>query len=266
MDTLDPSIFLTYEKFLKRIVAKSLPEKRPMDNLEMGTDLPYEEEYAIANLSPHSFYHAWYFPKAIDHYFNRYVLYEDVNNDIIDNWKQVYLSFLKKISYKHKGKQLIIKSLVDTAKIRLLLELFPDAKFIYLYRNPYEVYMSTWKLYESILPLFSFQHIDKEKFDNSILYIYKRLYEKYLQEKKLIPQENLIELRYKEFVKEPLQSLEMIYTQFGMPGFKQAKPVFENYLKKHSVYERNHFIIDEQTKKKVYTEWKVIFKKFGYNQ
>jgi hypothetical protein len=264
MDTLDPSVFLTFEKLLKRIVANSLPEKRPMDNLEMGTDLPYEEEYAIANLSPYSFYHAWYFPRAINEYFRRYVLYEDVKNDIIENWKQVYLSFLKKISYKHQGKQIIIKSLVDTAKIKILLEMFPDAKFIHQYRNPYEVYMSTWKLYASILPLFSFQHIDKEEFDQSILHIYKRLSEKYLQEKKLIPKENLIELRYEEFIKDPLRHLEMIYTQFGIPGFQQAKPAFEHYLKKHAVYERNHHTIDEQTKKKVYKEWEVIFNAFGY--
>ncbi len=266
MDTLDPSVFLHYEKFLQKIVRNSLPEKRPMDNLEMGTTLPYEEEYAIANLSPYSFYHAWYFPRSINRYFKRYVLYEGVNSDVIEKWKQIYLYFLKKITYKHKGKQLIIKSLVNTAKIQHLLELFPDAKFIHQYRNPYEVYMSTWRLYNSILPLFSFQHIDPEEFDKSILTIYKRIYEKYHQEKKLIPKENLIELPYEEFTKNPMQTLEKIYSQFGIPGFETAKPAFENYIKKHAVYERNHYTITEQTKKKVYQEWKEIFKEFGYDQ
>jgi len=75
MNTLDPSIFLKYEKLLKKIVANSLPEKRPMDNLEMETDLPYEEEYAIANLCPYSFYHAWYFPFAIYFLFNLFIYF-----------------------------------------------------------------------------------------------------------------------------------------------------------------------------------------------
>jgi len=266
IETLDPSVFLNYEKLLQKIVRNSLPEKRPMDNLEMGTTLPYEEEYAIANLSPYSFYHAWYFPRSINRYFKRYVLFEDVDKEIIDKWKQTYLYFLKKISYKHQGKQLVIKSLVNTAKIQHLLELFPDAKFIHQYRNPYEVYMSTWRLYKSILPLFSFQHINKEEFDTSILTIYKRIYERYHQEKNLIPTKNLIELPYEEFVKNPLQMLEKIYTQFGIPSFETAKPAFEKYLKKHEVYERNHYTIDEQTKKKVYQEWKELFKEFGYEQ
>ncbi|HWR63291.1 MAG TPA: sulfotransferase [Candidatus Thermoplasmatota archaeon] len=266
MDTLDPSVFLNYEKLLHNIVQNSLPEKRPMDNLEMGTKLPYEEEYAIANLSPYSFYHAWYFPRAINRYFTRYVLYEGVDRKIVEQWKKTYLYFLKKITYKHQGKQIVIKSLVNTAKIQHLLELFPDAKFIHQYRNPYEVYMSTWRLYNSILPLFSFQHIDKEEFDTSILTIYRRISERYLQEKKLIPKENLIELRYEDFVKDPLQTLEMIYKKFNLPGFEEVKPAFEKYLKKHEVYERNHYSIDEQTKKKVYQAWEVIFKEFGYRQ
>lgn len=266
MDTLDPSVFLQYENLLKKIVSKSLPNKRPMDNLEMGTDLPYEEEYAVANLCPYSFYHAWYFPRAIDHYFERYVLHEDVTKEIIDEWKEVYVYFLKKITYKYNGKQIMLKSLVNTAKIRLILELFPDAKFIYQYRNPYEVYLSTWNLYNSILPLFSFQHIDKEDFDKSILMIYKKLALKYLEERKLIPKENLIEIRYEDFIKEPLLTLEMIYSTFGMPGFEKAKPLFEEYIKKHAMYKRNHHTIDSHIKKKVYGEWEVMFKEFGYKK
>lgn len=264
MDTLDPSVFLNNEKLLQRIVSTSLPNKRPMDNLEMGSDLPYEEEYAIANLSPYSFYHAWYFPRAIDHYFDRYVLHEDKDKRIIVEWKKVYEYFLKKITYKHKGKQIILKSLVNTAKIKHLLDMYPDAKFIHLCRNPYEVYVSTWKLYQSILPLFSFQHIDKDEFDKSIVRIFSGLEKKYLEEKRLIPKENLIELKYEDFIKEPLKTVEMIYSKFGIPGFEKAKPAFEGYIKKHVVYERNNHTISEQIKRTVSAEWGFAFKEYGY--
>ena len=116
METLDPSIFLKYEKLLKNIVSNSLPKKRPMDNLEMKIDLPYEEEYAIANLCPYSFYHAWYFPRNIDHYFKRDILYENVDKTVMDEWKKTYLYFLKKITYKNNGKQILLKNLVNSRK------------------------------------------------------------------------------------------------------------------------------------------------------
>lgn len=266
MNTLDPSVFLQYEHFLRKVVTNNIPQKRPMDNLELETDLPYEEEYAIANLSPYSFYHAWYFPRAINQYFKRDILYENTDEKIIAEWKRVYSYFLKKITYKHHGKQIILKSLVNTAKIKLLLQMYPDAKFIHLIRNPYEVYRSTWELYKSILPLFSFQHIDEKEFEQSIFKIYTGIYKKYLGERKRIPKKNLIELRYEDFIKQPLKTVEMIYSQFGIPGFEEAKPMFQQYIKKHAQYKRNHHKIDDQVKKKVYAEWGFTFKEFGYKK
>lgn len=61
LETMAPWVFLGSEKLFKEIVKKHLPDKRPMDDLEMEADLPYEEEYALANFTPYSFYHGWFF-------------------------------------------------------------------------------------------------------------------------------------------------------------------------------------------------------------
>jgi hypothetical protein len=266
METLGPNIFLSYEKMLNKIVTNGLPSKRPMDKLEMKPYLPYEEEYAIANLSPYSFYHAWYFPKKIEHYFKKYVLFEGVSENIISDWKKSYIYFLKKISYKNKEKQIVLKSLVNTAKIKHILEMFPDAKFIHLYRNPYPLYYSTWKLYNSILPIFSFQNVDKEKLDKTIVDIYKKIYKKFFKEKNLIPKENLIEIKYEEFTNNPIKTLERIYKQFKIRNFNTTKHKFESYIKKHENYEKNHHKMNDKIKEKIYNEWKFAFKKFDYNK
>ena len=142
METLAPNVFLTNDAFLHKYMRERLPTKRPMDNLELHADLPYEDEYALANINPHSFYNGWYFPKTMDYYFKKYVLYKDVDKVIVEDWKKIYTYFLKKITYRHNGKRMILKNPVNTAKIKLLLDMFPDAKFIHLYRNPYEVYLS----------------------------------------------------------------------------------------------------------------------------
>ncbi len=263
-ETMIPGVFLGNEKMFKGIVKNHLPEKRPMDDLEMDADLPYEEEYAIANLSPYSFYHGWYFPRRIDHYFKQQVTFEGDENETIEKWRQVYSYFLKKITYKNNGKRIMLKSLVNTGKIKLLLEMFPDAKFIHIYRNPYKVYFSTWKLYKRILPIFSFQHVKIEQFDKLIIKFYKELYAKYFEEKKLIPKENLVEIRYEDFVKEPVETLESVYKKLGLNGFEEAKPAFEKYVRKHKNYKPDTYNLDEITKKKIYKEWEFAFKEFGY--
>jgi len=263
-ETMTPGMIIENEKMFKDIVKNHLPNKRPMDDLELNADLPYEEEYAVANLSSYSFYHGWYFPKKMGHYFRRYVLFENVNDRIKERWKEVYDYFLKKISYKNKGKRIMLKSLVNTAKIPLLLEMYPDAKFIHIYRNPYKVYLSTWKLYRKILPIFSFQHINCEQLDKEILFNYRALFERYLKDRKLIPEENLIEISYEDFVKDPVKTLDTIYAKFRLECFEKAKPSFERYVKKHENYKPDGYKIDDRIKKKVYNNWKLVFEEFGY--
>ena len=64
-------------------------------------------------------------------------------------WKQEFVFLLKKISLANHNKQLVLKSPPNTARIKLLLSLFPNAKFIFIHRNPYEVYVSNKQVLES---------------------------------------------------------------------------------------------------------------------
>lgn len=266
LDTMAPYLFIGNEKLVKKILDNDLPDKRPMDDLELESALPYEEEYAIANLCSYSFYHAWYFPKKLYDYFKKYVLFEGIKNDVIKEWQNAYIYLLKKITYKYKKKRILLKSLVNTAKIKYLLEIFPDAKFIHLYRNPYKVYLSTWRLYKEILPIFSFQHISKQELEYSIINIYKHLYKKYFIEKDLIPKGHLIEIKYENFVKNPLRTVKNIYSDLRIDGFNNAKPAFEKYIKKHEKYEPANHSPNEKIKEKIYREWGFAFKKFGYDR
>lgn len=45
-----------------------------------------------------------------------------------------------------KNIRLLIKSPVHTGRVKTLLSIFPDAQFIYIHRNPYEVFQSALHL------------------------------------------------------------------------------------------------------------------------
>ncbi len=79
-ETMTPGLIINKEEFFRNLVKNHLPAKRPMDDLEMHANLPYEEEYAIANLSQYSFYHGWYFPRNWKQYFDKYVLFDNLSN------------------------------------------------------------------------------------------------------------------------------------------------------------------------------------------
>lgn len=263
-ETMTPSMMIVFDKLLDKVVQQHLPSKRPMDDLEMETKLPYEDEYAIANLCPYSFYHGWYFPKNIYHYFRKYVLFDGVGEEIKEKWKKTYRYVIKKVAYKYGGKPILLKSPVNTGRIKLLMETFPEIKFIHIYRNPYHVYLSTWRLYRSIIPIFSLQRVDVEFLDGFIIDFYRELYKKYLDEKRYIDERNLIEFKYEDFVKEPLKILHEIYDKFGFDWFDEAKTHFEKYLEKHKNYKAHRYRIDDELREKIGKEWEFAFKEFGY--
>jgi len=57
-------------------------------------------------------------------------------------WCDSFLFFLRKLTVRHGRKRLLLKSPVHTGRVKLLLELFPKAQFIYVHRDPYTVFKS----------------------------------------------------------------------------------------------------------------------------
>ena len=90
---------------------------------------------------------------------------------------------------------MILKNPANTARIKILLEMFPDAKFIHISRHPYHVYLSMMRFLTSIKPLICLQKPPNvEQVKKFMIEVYKQMYHKYFREKKLIPKESLVEI------------------------------------------------------------------------
>lgn len=263
-DAYVPGVCIKNEKLLKGIVAGSLPKKRPMDDVVMGADLPQEEEYGLGGLSVYSYYHGWIFPKHMDLY-DRFVWLDDVKTEVVTDFKQKYLYLLKKAQVKNKGKQLLLKNPSNTARVKLLLELFPDAKFIHIHRNPINQYLSMLRFMQTVIPLYCLQNPPPFKLvEEHIFNMYKRMYEKYLSERSLVPKGNLVEIKYEDFVKDPLIELERIYSELGFSGYDSMKKRFHAYMLAQSEIHPRSYQITDEIREKVFSHWKFAFDAFGY--
>ena len=77
--------------------------------------------------------------------------------------------------------------------------MFPNAKFIYLMRNPYTVFESTRSFFTNTIQPLKLEDISNEQLEENILSIYAKLYHKYESDKKYIPEGNLIEVKFEDF-------------------------------------------------------------------
>lgn len=256
--------FLYFEKLIKWIFGLFLPETRPQDDVKIGVDTPHEHDFAIANLCSMSVYSGAYFPLNQEFY-NRYVSYEGLSQNQIDQVKYYTDYVIKKLYLKKGDKLLILKSPIDTAKVDLLLDLYPNAKFVHIYRNPYKVFFSTKKMHEKTIPIYRLQegYPDLDKF---ILTSYRDIYEKYYTDKKLIPKQNLIEIKYEDFIAKPITFIKQIYDKFNLEGFEESLQDIEEYLNRERDYKRDKYEISIEDKKRIYSHWNKIIDRMGYEK
>jgi hypothetical protein len=264
--TLAPESFILGRHVLQPLIARTMPKKRPMDNLPLGAGLPQEEEMAMCNLVPYSFYVGWYFPERMPELFSRYVLFEGTPENEVREWKAAYVKLLKKAAYVNPGKRLVLKSPTNTGRIPQLLELFPNAKFVHIRRDPYRVYKSTVHLHQKTCDLVGFQHPPRDVVERNVLDFFKRLTQKYETDKGMIPQGNLVEIAYEDLIAEPMTTMAGVYAGLGLEHWEAARPHFDAYLASQAGYERNKFQMDRATIEKVERELNVAIRLGGYHR
>ena len=264
--TYTHAVFITLGKLLRKIYPSILPKKRPMDNMKFGADEPAEEIFALGNITRYAIIHMMTFPKNA-RFFAKSAFYDELNDRQKKRVRTAYDRIVKKMTYYTRGKQLVLKSPDNTCRINMLLELYPDAKFIHIYRNPYKVFPSTIGMYQSLFPIFSFEEIDEatnSQAEEVVLDIYEKLYEVFLESKKNIPPENLIEIKYEDFVKDPKGYTEKIYTELEIEGFEETKQAIFDYIDAQKSYKTNKHKITKGNIRRINRRMKFFFDKYGY--
>jgi len=250
---------------LNKILSIFVPGKRPQDDVRVTLDDPAEEEQAFSTTSTRSSIHSFFFPRNRS-YFNKYHLFDGISDQEKEEWKKDYLFVLKNIAYYGKKKDLLLKNPHNTGRVKELVELFPDARFIFIHRDPYTVFRSTKKLYNRMISSQLLQHCGQAEIENLIVEDNANILRKYLRERELIPDGHLVEIGFEELEKSPLETLGSIYQELNLEGFEEACPAMESYLDSVKKYKRNTYRpLSKGVLDKLHSQWGFWFKEFGYN-
>ncbi len=261
---LAPHVFLNGGRIVKYIMKLFMPDTRPQDNVKAGASLPIEEEFAMGSISQASWVQGLYFPKSIFNVFDEYVTFQRGDKQR-EEWKKHFLFFVQKLAYGNPNKTLLLKSPCNTARIKEILEVFPDAHFIHIHRNPYEVFVSNEGLYEKILPLLGFHRVKNAFMQKYVLYAYEELYRKYLNDKVALSENQVYELPYNQFIADPMNELRKVYQQLDLRSFDEVESFLIREVKQSETYVKNSYAaIDKEAMVQINTHWKFAFDAFGY--
>ena len=189
---LNPHTFLTTERWAAPVVDRLVVRRRYQDEMALGAGMPSEDEFASCTMTGLSPYMGWCFPGDGADY-DRYLTFRDAPESEVARWKHALTTFLKKLTVRY-GRPLVLKSPPHTARIRLLLGLFPDARFVHIHRDPYVVFRSTRHMIRVVQPLYHLREGPVQDGDDRIISVYTEMYDAYFEERGLIPEGRLCEV------------------------------------------------------------------------
>lgn len=262
--TVFPHLMMWGQPFFKKNMSWLMPDKRPTDNMELAVDLPQEEEFALANMMPYTYYNFWFLPKYMQEYCDKYLLFKDIPKQELKVFEDTFTKLIKISLWNTGGTQFLSKNPPHTGRVKELVKMFPNAKFVYLMRNPYTVFESTRSFFTNTIQPLKLEDISNEEIEKNILSIYTKLYQKYEEDKKFVPEGNLIEIKFEDFEANALEMTEKIYKTLSIPGYEEAKGNIEKYLGKKKGYKKNKYKYDDRTIRLVEENWAFALRDWGY--
>lgn len=178
-----------------------------------------------------------------------------------------YKDCLKRHLYAyHSDKKFISKNPTFSPKIDALYETFPDARIIYLVRNPLNTIpsMISWLSYQWK------QFIDTEEeylFKEYLIDLAEEWYRYPLERLAQAPPESYIIVKYEDMVKDPNQATRQIYEHFGFEVNRRFARILRREARKAKRYKSKHTYSLKQmgiSKERILQRFKFVFDRFGF--
>ena len=246
--------------------ARVLGSARPMDNLKYSLELPLEETFGVATLTPYSIIHMIAFPTNYRHYIPGAFI-GDLSSSDRRAWEKAYLHLLKKLTWAQGGKRLMLKSPDNTAHVPQLLKLFPDARFLNIHRDPYTTILSTMHMFRKQMDFLRLSKMPPnfdQTLEDTLFSIFERMYHKLFREIPAIAPNRFYEIGYEEFVEDPIAHLRRAYDALELDGFEEALPQLQAYVDSQKSYSKNRFELDDRLKAKIEERLGFYFDHYGY--
>ena len=256
------SHFLVSEWIVPKLIWFLLPSKRPMDNMAAGFDRPQEDEFALVTLGAPTPYLRMAVPNDPPP-FMEFLDMQGASAADVGRFRRDLRQFAQRLTLL-KEKRLILKSPPHTGRIALLADLFPGAVFIHIVRDPYSIFASTRRLWQSLDEVQGFQFPKHEHLDEYVFAAFERMYRGFDQQRSTLDPARLYEIRYEDLVQDPLGQLETMYAQLNLGDFAAIKENIAAYLSEQKDYQTNRHELAPSLKAEIRRRWSSYFDRYGY--
>jgi hypothetical protein len=180
-------------------------------------------------------------------------------------WKRVWQEFIHRV-VSVCNRRIVLKSPTHTARVHTILEVFPDARFVHIVRDPLVLFPSTVRLWKSLSLVQGLQTLNEDAawIEGHVLDSFVQMYERFERDRELIPPGHLVDVRYEDLVADPVGQMRAIYDRLELGDFAGIEPVVAGYMQQKRGYRTNRYELPPQTAEKVRRRWAPYFQRYGY--
>jgi hypothetical protein len=258
---LNPSHFLLSER---RIGQQAIEQRtrRPMDNMLYSWASPQEDEFALLALGAPSPYEALLVPSLMRH--PRLLL--DLSQSPAEaqvRWSSTLQYFLQLLTVQ-QAKPMVLKSPTHGFRLSSLRTLFPQARYIIIERNPYEVFASNLKLWNTLLGSYSLEHFSGDEIEEFVLAAYV-LHERAISDGASgLDRPFLARVRYEDLVAHPVAQVARLCQELELGNLESVRAGVEQHMASVADYKPNRFTLSPAQKARVDSMWGKIISAKGY--
>lgn len=145
------------------------------------------------------------------------------------------------------------------------METFPDARFLHIRRNPFEVFQSTMKMLSATLRFWRLQDTRCVDWEQRAIRQYREMFDVYFQERHLIRDGRLHEMTFEDLEADPITEVRRAYRELDLPPFEHVEPRLREYTAKLRGYQKNHLAeLSGEMRSRLLREWNASFENWHY--
>src|SRR5689334_3211653 len=178
-----------------------------------------------------------------------------------------YRSMLQRHLYATGNKYFVAKNPAFSAKIETLAEFFPDARIIYLARNPLDMLPSTISWYNYARRQFTDPADKGYIWVDEIVDLTQYWYRHPLQYLDSHPSPRHLIMKYDDLIQRPESVIRAFYEQFGYPDKPGLPKIIDQAVKETLAYNSEHEYSYEEmgfTRQQIVDTYADIFKRFEF--
>lgn len=258
---LNPTHFLLSERWTASRFNHEVA--RPMDDVRYSWASPQEDEFALLALGAPSPYRALIVPSLMLDA-NQLLDLDAQTVEVQELWYETFEYFLRLLTLQ-QHKTMILKSPTHGYRMQTLQKRFPDARYVLIERNPYEVFASNLKLWRTLTSRYGLESCSEKQLEEFVLAAYVLHQHAVSEGIRECASGCFAQIRYEDLIEAPVEQISRLYVSLQLGDFTAMCARLEEHVRKVSSHQRNRFQLTRSQKDQIDASWGHMIQQRGYS-